>query len=207
MTETENSDGDSAWATVVVPMQAAALIEFCQDVERLIKINPMLYLEAWSDEGDGHHRMRGRNTSQQPGFEFDIGLRGERRDDGVEIFYAEGLKTTTRVQVEARGQEATLTIIEDYSGTDEEERRARINEVDKSLVPWAAALLEFLLRWKRWSRFPPWRWYMKWVWLRMNPSGRRITYMLLWVTFAEIMAFLLVFIIFWFDFNKFFEQL
>lgn len=207
MREAEETGGDKAWASVTVPMDAATLIEFCQDVERLIKINPMLYLEEWRDEGGGRHRMRGRNTSQEPDFEFDVALRGERREDGVEVFYADGLKTSTRLRVEPCELGAKLTITEDYSGVGEEERKARLNEVDKSLVPWAGALQEFLLRWKRWSWFAPWRWYMRGVWLRMNPSGRRITYMLLWITFAEIIAFLMVFIIFWYDFDKFFESL
>ena len=55
---------------------------------------------------------------------------------------------------------------------------------------------QYLVRWHRWSRIAPWRWYMQHIWLPMKPAARRITYMLLWITLAEIALILLIAIIY-----------
>ena len=67
-----------------------------------------------------------------------------------------------------------------------EERENQLGEVDKSLVSWVNYLQRFLMMWNRWNRLRPWRWYMHSVWQPMKPMGRRITYILLWITLAEI---------------------
>jgi len=79
-----------------------------------------------------------------------------------------------------------LTIIDDYAGLSDDDRKNRLDEVDKSLTSWADYLQRFLVLWKRWSRSAIWRWYMRHVWQPMKPTGRRITYILLWITVVEI---------------------
>ena len=73
-----------------------------------------------------------------------------------------------------------------YDKLTPQERETHLQEVDKSLVPWAKYLQQFLIIWHRWSRIGLWRWYMKRVWQPMKPMGRRITYILLWITVVEL---------------------
>ena len=61
-----------------------------------------------------------------------------------------------------------------------------MHEVDKSLALWAQYLQQYLINWQRWSRFRLRCWYIRRVWQPMKPAGRRITYMLLWITVVEI---------------------
>ena len=86
---------------------------------------------------------------------------------------------------------SNLTIIDSYDTLTTAERMQRLNEVDKSLVKWAEDIQQYLIQWNRWSKFTPWRWYMKYIWQPMKPSARRITYMLLWISLAEISLLLL----------------
>lgn len=204
---TDTLPTDQAWASVIIPLPPEALLRFCQeDVVRLFKINPMLYFSRCRRQKDGSWQLRGRNISQQPAFEFDLRASSEALADGVLIRYQGGIKATTRFTVEPDEQGARLTITDDYSGLDPAERETRLGEVDRSLPVWAQSLHDYLRRWRRWSWCAPWRWYMRGVWQAMNPSGRRISYMLMWITAAEIIAFLLIFTIFWFEFDKYFPS-
>ena len=76
----------------------------------------------------------------------------------------------------------------------------RIDEVDKSLNAWGWALHEYLQHEQRWGQFAPWRWYMRRWWLPMTPRSRRITYMLVMVTVAEMLLILLGAAIYWIEF-------
>lgn len=177
---------DAAWASVKTPLESKTLIEFCQDATRLLRINPYLEFESWESSGENCYRIQGRNLSSVPALNIDLELEAIPQSDGLRLNYRQGLKASTYFKVEAVDQGSLLTIIEDYSSLPKHEREARIHEVDKSLVKWAEDLQAYLVRWKRWSRFAPWRWYMQWVWQPMKPSARRITYMLLWISAIEV---------------------
>ncbi len=177
---------DQAWASFLTPLSPAELTAFCQDVERLFRINPYLELERWEPAGQRSWRVKGRNLSQQPPFAIDLVLHAEPQPDGLLVRYDGGLKASTRFLVEPEGEGSKLTIVDDYALLDEAERRARLGEVDKSLVKWAEELQAWLLRWRRWSGVAPWRWYMRRVWLPMKPAGRRITHILLLISLVEL---------------------
>ncbi|HEB97343.1 MAG TPA: hypothetical protein ENI96_13055 [Sedimenticola thiotaurini] len=181
-----NDERDQAWAGFDVPIPPAELVAFCQDVERLFRINPYLEFDRWECLGEGSWQVRGRNLSRQPPLAFDLTLRAEPRPDGLLIRYQGGLKASTRFLVEPAEKGSHLTIVDDYGALDEASRRARLDEVDRSLVKWAEELQAWLLRWQRWSGFAPWRWFMRRVWLPMKPAGRRITYILLLISVAEL---------------------
>ncbi|MEE8379516.1 MAG: hypothetical protein V3R49_04005, partial [Gammaproteobacteria bacterium] len=66
------------------------------------------------------------------------------------------------------------------------ERESHLHEVDQSIVVWVEYLQKFCISWNSWSKFAPWRWYMRRIWQPMKPTARRITYMLLWITVVEI---------------------
>ncbi len=65
------------------------------------------------------------------------------------------------------------------------------------------SLHRYLRRWKRWSWLPGWKFYMRHVWQPMKPMARRISFILIVVTLAEFIVFLLVFAIFWLELDKY----
>ncbi len=191
----EESARDAAWVSIETPFPPQRLQEFLGDPERLYRINSLLENRRWEEEGPGRIRLEALNLSN--GKTLETELRLERSDDGLEVGYSGLLKTSTRFRIEPRATEGSLlTISDDYSGTPEAERQARLDEVDRSLMQWGRDLHAYLRAWKRWSWLPPWRWYMTRVWQGMKPSARRITRWILWITAAELAAFLLVFTVF-----------
>ena len=191
----EDATRDAAWVSVETPFPVPWLHRFVADLERLYRINSLLEIRRWNDKGQGRVRLEALNLSNGKLLETD--LRVERLDDGLRLDFKDSLKTSTRLRIEPRGPEGSLlTITDDYAGTPEAEREARLDEVDRSLIQWGQDLHAYLRAWKRWSWLPPWRWYMTRVWQGMKPSARRITRWILWITLGELVAFLLVFVIF-----------
>ena len=194
---------DSAWASINVPLTAHQCLSlFRNNIELLFRINPLYEVEEWAAKGGGHYRFTGQNLSNKKEIATDLTVTDT--EQGIKIEYAGQLKESTLFTVEDIPEGAKIIFTESYASIAPEEREARLDEVDKSLVPWARYLQEYLVMWNRWSWCAPWRWYMQRFWSRMKPSARRITYMLLWITFAEIIAFLMVFTIFWFEMDKYF---
>lgn len=192
---------DSAWASVNTPLDVESLIFFCRDIERLFRINPMLEFIEWKAIGDGRYFFSGRNISQEEAFEFEFEFQVKELVDGLRIDYSQGVKTSTILKIEASEKGSKLTITDSYEGISEEERKSRLGEVDKSLITWAHYLQSFTVSWKRWSRFGWWRWYMRRVWQPMKPAGRRITYMLLWISLVEVTLILLGTAIYWSEYR------
>jgi len=180
------STEDSAWAAVNTPLNETELVEFCQDVERLFRINPLLEFRSFKALGDSRYTMTGRNISQEPFFDFDITFKAVPQADGVIIEYDNGIKSRTVVKIESAASGSKLNITDHYDRMTVEDRENHLNEVDRSLVRWAEYLQQYLVMWKRWRRFGAWRWYMRHVWQPMKPMGRRITYVLLWVSVVEM---------------------
>lgn len=121
---------DAAWASIQTPLDTSALHAFCLDIERLFRINPYLEFETWEQRGENQYHFSGRNSSQEPAFEFALDLEVEPLSDGVVIRYAQGLKTSTTLLIEPVDKGSKLTITEDYSGSSEEER----NEIGRAHV-------------------------------------------------------------------------
>lgn len=177
---------DAAWAALNTPLTVEALQTFCADVERLLRINPMLEFSSFAQLTTHCYRMTGRNISQSPPFEFDVSFSVIETADGLRLDYEEGIKSSTTFSIEPTPQGSRLTITDRYERLPLTEREQHLHEVDKSLVVWANYLQQFLLSWSRWARFGWWRWYMRRIWQPMKPAARRITYMLLWITLVEI---------------------
>jgi len=180
------STEDAAWASVNTPLKVDQLKTFSQDIERLFRINPMLEFQQWEKLADNRYRMAVTNISQETPFELETELQVENHAESITIHYSNGVKKKTILKFEPAEQGSKLTIIDDYAGLSEEERQNRLQEVDKSLTNWATYLQRFLIVWQRWSRFALWRWYMRRIWQPMKPTGRRITYILLWITVVEM---------------------
>jgi hypothetical protein len=202
----EDRQQDSAWVRVATRLSPTELVAFCQDVERLLRINSMYVFEEWRNEGKSRYFMRACNLSN--GQVIETAIRAEPRSKGMRIVYEAGLKAATELRIEPPGgledradpsAGAVLVVVDDYSGTPEGERRARASEIDRSLVTWGHDLHRFLRHWARWSRFGPWRWYMCKVWQPMKPAARRITFVLVAITMFEVVVGALVVAVFAYD--------
>jgi hypothetical protein len=192
MSETTAHHADAAWVTIEVPLEPAALAAFCRDIERLYRINPYLEFKRWRETAPGAFAVSVRNLSNQRDFELQLTLeRASERD--FSLRYDRGVKRSTRFEIDAADGGSRLRITDDYTGAME----ADSAEVDRSLHAWGVALREYLLRDRRWGWCAPWRWYMRRVWVPMKPSARRITFIILVVTLAEIAFFALVMAIYW----------
>lgn len=196
---------DAAWASINTPFGVDELKLFCQDIERLFRVNPMLNFKKWQVLGAHRYRFSGQNISQIAPFDFDLVLTVSPIADGIKIDYQHGLKISTLViiePIEGKAQWRTrLTIIDNYNTESESVRKQPLHTVDKSIAIWAEHLQQYLHSWNRWSHIGPWRWYMQNIWQPMKPAGRRITYILLWVTGLEIALILLGVVIYYLEYN------
>lgn len=184
--ESAHSQEDKAWVEFRTPLDKAALLEFLQDVERLFRINPYLVFERWEKISAQQFCLHAINHSQTPAFEINTEMTVQLNVDGLEIFYAQGLKSSTRFSVEALPEGSRLFIEEEYEGVPDPERHRRLQEVDRSLTKWAKEIQLYLVQWYRWAWFSPWRYYKQRIWQSMKPAARRITVILLYITAVEI---------------------
>jgi hypothetical protein len=192
---------DNAWASFNTTLSVSALKKFCGDIERLFRINPMLEFKKWDLISNNKIHLQCTNSSQEQPLEVDVEMSIHELEDGFEIAYSNGIKSNTCFKIEPANQGSKLTITDVYRELSETERQEKLNEVDKSIVIWANYLQRYLSMWQRWSKFALWRWYIKKIWQPMKPSGRRITYMLLWITAFEISLISLGFLIYFIEFT------
>ena len=191
---------DASWVSVDTPLSLPALRDFCADIERLFRINPYFEFQLWQRSGADGHRVSYRNLSNRQSVTLDMRVERESADV-FSLVYADGIKARTRCVLEATAAGSRLTITDDYSRLPDAERAQRIDEVDRSLSAWGWALHEYLRRERRWGDFAPWRWYMRRLWLPMTPTARRITYILVLVTAAEMVLIMLGALVYWTEFS------
>ena len=177
---------DAAWAAINTPLSVEKLMVFCLDIERLFRINPMLEFKAWEKLSDDNYRMAVKNISQDDAFDLDVNINVEKQSDEIILSYSSGIKKQTTLKIESSEFGSKLTITDSYNDLSEQQQQAQMHEVDRSLVNWADYLQRYLITWNKWSKIGLWRWYMKRIWQPMKPAGRRITYMLLWITLVEV---------------------
>jgi len=178
---------DAAWVAIETPLTAGDLLLFLDDVERLLRINPLYVVSQFSDLGGGRYRLGLHNLSNDriDDVEFTV----SRRGDGLELRYGGGLKTSTTFRVEAGPSGGSRLVVTDtYAGASEEERARRLGEVDRSLTAWGRSLHGFLRMWARWRWLAPWRWYMARVWQPMTPTARRVVFLILAISAFDVVA-------------------
>lgn len=198
-TVSSDKDKDQAWASINTPLNEKQLQEFCLDVERIMRINPMIEYQQWRPLGHNRYAVSGRNLSQDPAFDFAFEIEISQTANEVCTKYSSGLKASTTFRINPMAQGAKLTIIDTYHKIPEQDQELRLNEVDKSIINWANDIQVYLVMWQRWSWLPLWRWYMRKIWQPLKPSARRISYMLIWITAAEIAFISLAFLIYWLE--------
>lgn len=199
MTPAESA-ADAAWVVIDTPLAPQTLAAFCRDLERLYRINPYLEFKTWQSNPDGRIHAAYRNLSNQR--ELDLHIRTERKSDfDFQVRYDHGARRSTRFEVEAAPGGSRLRITDDYTALTSGVP-ADPDEADKSLHAWGVALQTYLKREHRWGKSAIWRWYMRRVWVPMKPSARRITFIIVMVTLAEIMLFALVITIYWIEMRR-----
>jgi len=197
MSDPEPVPADAAWVVIETPLAPGDLAAFCGDLERLYRINPYLEFGLWRVTAPGAFAVAFRNLSNQREFKLQMAL--ERTSASTfTVRYDRGVKRSTRFKIEPAATGSRLRITDDYHGT----AAADTGEVDKSLHAWGVALRDYLLRERRWGWCGPWRWYMRRVWVPMKPSARRITFIILMVTLAEIALIALVLAIYWIEHHR-----
>jgi len=193
MSDSGPEPADAAWVVIDTPIAPKELAAFCSDLERLYRINPYLEFGLWREAAPGAFAVTFRNLSNQREFELQFALERISASDFT-VRYDSGIKRGTRFEIESAATGSRLRITDEYHGT-----AADTGEVDRSLHAWGVALREYLLRERRWRWCAPWRWYMRRVWVPMKPSARRITFIILMVTLAEIALIALVLAIYWIE--------
>jgi hypothetical protein len=178
--------GDTATAETTLPFSVAEIRTFLSDIPRLVRLNPQLAIERWVPAEWGF-RFAGRNESNDRA--FDLGVLVDRAGDGLILRYDTGLKQATELAV-APAEEGARLVVTEYYPRIEDPQDPRVAEVDKSLVPWVAAIRRHLLARRRWSWLPGWQWWTERFMLSMVPRSRRIVRLLVWTTIAEFAVFL-----------------
>ena len=84
------------------------------DVERLIRINPMLEIGTFFAAGADQYRLSAHNLGN--GGDLELVLRVSRGKDAVEIDYDNGLKLRTTLRAEGReGGGSVLVVTDEYA--------------------------------------------------------------------------------------------
>ncbi|MCG6860414.1 MAG: hypothetical protein LJE70_03900, partial [Chromatiaceae bacterium] len=179
---------DAAWVIVPTTLPPSVVLSLLEGPERLLRVNSQWDFASWEQPAIDRFRLRIENRSNDRTWETSGDV--VSLPDGLRLDYDEGIKAFTRFLVEPVEEGARLWVVEDYGRLSEEERRARADEVDRSLTRWGQDLFLYFRSWARWSRFAPWRWYMERVWRPMKPLARRIVRLLIWATVAELLLFL-----------------
>lgn len=199
---TPSQQQDAAWVSIDTPFDVDWLKDFVVDIERLYRINSLLEFDEMRQIDDGAYVLKAKNLSN--GHKLDLLLKVTHVHNGVHVVYTSGLKTSTSIVIETKQDGgAVLVITDDYSATSLQQREDRIDEVDKSLVQWGRDIHRYLRQWKRWSWVPGWQFYMRRFWQTMKPAARRICFVLMMITVAEFVFFLLVLAVFWLEFDKY----
>jgi hypothetical protein len=178
--------GDSARAETVLPLPPAELAEFVRDLERLWRLNPHLDIRDWQPREDGfacaaHDELADRDVESW------VTANGD--DSRLTLRYATGLRQATEIVVETVAVGSRLIVIDHYPRI-EDPQDPRLAEVDRTLVPWVAAIRRHLLARRRWGWLPGWRWWNEHFLLHMAPRNRRIVRLLVWISLLEFLVFL-----------------
>jgi hypothetical protein len=160
--------------------------DFLDDVERLFRLNPQLAIERWEPAAGGF-RLVGQNESN--GRSIDTIVRIDKSAGSLALRYAGGLKRATRFVAEPVPEGTRLVVTEYYPRLDDA-RDPRVAEVDRSLVPWVAAIRRHLRARVRWGWLPGWRWWNERLLPGMAPRQRRIVRLIIWASAVEFAIFL-----------------
>jgi hypothetical protein len=182
----ETPTGDSARAETTLPLPVAELADFVRDVERLWRLNPHLDIRNWQPREDGFACAARDELADR---DVTVAATVEVGDGRLMLHYADGLRQATGILVEPVADGARLVITDHYPRIDDPQD-PRLVEVDRTLVPWVAAIRRHLLARRGWGWLPGWLWWNEHFMLRMAPRSRRIVRLLVWISVLEFAVFL-----------------
>ena len=191
---------NAAWARAEIPLPPQDVCAFLADIERLFRLNPHLDISGWCAEPGAPRSFKLDALNETNGCRAEVILRIEtlRKGRGYSLSYDRGLKRSTELKVEPATGGSLLTITEHYHPV-QDESDERLKEVDRSLVPWAAAIRGHLAGLSRYGRLPGYRWWAQRFMPGMPPRQRRIVRMIVWVSLLEFVVFLFVALVFWLE--------
>ncbi len=195
---TDATQEDRARAETALPIDVDAVFEFVADIERLLRLNPHLEIETWQHLPDGM-RIAAQNEITGRRIETAIRVEAIKSTRTIVLHYADGLKRATTLAVEDGDRHGCRLVITEHYPVIEDAQDPRVAEVDRSLIPWVAAIRRHLLGRQRWGWLPGYRWWTGRFMPGMPPRQRRIVRMIVWVSLAEFVVFLFVAAIFWLE--------
>jgi hypothetical protein len=204
------SDEDAAWVSVDLPLTPGELFASLQNLERLFRLNPYLEIESWQEENPRQlylgKQVRIESVNEMNGLRQTaiLTVTGLQPGASLTLSYDHGLKQATVVSVQEITPSSSRLVVKDSYPAEigTAEREARLAEVDKTLVPWGAAIRRYFLRRARWGWLPFYGWFQDRFWLKMPPRQRRIARLIIWTTALEFIVFLFVFIIYWLELGR-----
>jgi hypothetical protein len=180
------AEGDSARAETTLPLPAAEVAAFVRELERLWRLNPHLDIRDWQPRAGGFACTARDELADR---DISVAATVEDGDARLTVRYATGLRQTTEILVESVADGARLVITDHYPRI-EDPQDPRLAEVDRTLVPWVAAIRRHLLARRRWGWLPGWHWWNERFMLHMAPRSRRIVRLLVWISLLEFLVFL-----------------
>lgn len=191
---------NAAWAKAALPLSPQGTFTFLADIERLFRLNPHLDISAWHEEPGTPRRCTFSAFNETNGcrYEVTVGMENVRENRGMTLVYDRGLKASTEFRIEPAGNGSSLTITEHYHPV-ADRNDERLKEVDRSLVPWLAAIRGHIAGLARYGWLPGYRWWAGRFMPGMPPRQRRIVRMIVWISLLEFVVFLFVAAVFWLE--------
>ncbi len=191
---------DAAWARADIPLSAQETFAFLADIERLFRLNPLLEISSWQQQTgiNGACRLEALNESNGCAYAVGIAITGVIHDQAITLLYDRGIKASTELRIEPAGEGSSLTITEHYHPLENQDDQ-RFKEVDRSLVPWLAAIRGHIAGLARYGWLPGYRWWVGRFMPGMPPRQRRMVRMMVWISLLEFIVFLCVATIFWLE--------
>lgn len=183
----QEAEEDLARAETLLPLPPAEVFALLRDVPLMFRLNPLLAIDRWTPAEWGF-RYAGTNESNGCGIEASVLVDVAPDMSRVRLRYDVGLKRETELAVEPSEGGARLTVVERYPRI-ADAADPRVAEVDKSLVPWVAALRRHLLARRRWGWLPGWRAWQERFLPMLKPAQRRIVRLLVWASALEFLVF------------------
>lgn len=193
---TDSAQEDRVRAETQVPIGTDAMFEFISDIERLVRLNPHLDIASWQRLPDGM-LLAALNETTGRRIETAVRVETTRSLRTIVLSYADGLKQATTLTIEGGDGDGCRLIVTEHYPCIGDAQDPRVAEVDRSLIPWVAAIRRHLLDRQRWGWLPGWRWWHERFLPGMPPRQRRIVRMIVWVGVIEFVVFIFVAAIFW----------
>ena len=184
-----------AWVTIETPLSEERLMSLCHDLEVMFRLNPYYKFTAWNQTGQDTFQVQFKNESNQQEYNLQLQV-GDRYNLGCSVYYSEGLKKRTIFAVQRGKTGSNLVILDEYEKLPQGDQDPRMAEVDRSLIAWGAAIRRYIIRQQRYGKIPGWRWYIRRLWLPMNPSARRVVWFIWLISLMELFVFLFALVIY-----------